>query len=182
MFTAAIVFSNIFTLPLYADLALFLAAYAVLGGDVVFKAAKNILKGKVFDENSLMSIATIGAFVTGEYPEAVAVMLFYQVGELFQEMAVRKSKKSIAVLMDIRPDTATVKRNKELLTVAPETVAAGETILVKPGEKIPLDGLVIEGESMLDTKALTGESVPRSIKTGDNVLSGCINQNGVLTI
>jgi len=167
---------------IFGELALYIAAYAILGGDVIFKAIKNILKGQVFDENFLMGIATVGAFIIGEYPEAVGVMLFYQVGELFQGMAVRKSKASIASLMDIRPDTATVKRNGELVTVAPDTVAIGETIMVRPGEKLPLDGVVIAGQSMLDTKALTGESVPRSVKPGDAALSGCINQNGVLTI
>jgi len=173
IFAAGIALDNFFV---------FVAAYVILGGDVVLRALKNIFRGQFFDENFLMSIATIGAFIIGEYPEAAGVMLFYQVGELFQEMAVHKSKKSIAGLMDIRPDTATVKRNGELLTVAPETVAIGETIVVRPGEKIPLDGIVLEGKSMLDTKALTGESVPRSIKPNDNALSGCINQNGVLTI
>jgi len=176
------VLSGVLTLPSYAEPALFVVSFAVLGGDVVFKAIKNLLKGRVFDENFLMSIATVGAFIIGEYPEAAGVMLFYQIGELFQDFAVRKSKKSIADLMDIRPDTATVKRNGELLTVAPETVTVGETIVVKPGEKIPLDGVVLEGRSMLDTKALTGEAVPRSVKPGDAALSGCINQNGLLTI
>ena len=129
-----------------------------------------------------MGVATIGAFIIGEIPEAVAVMLFYQVGEFFQSAAVRRSKKSIADLMDIRSDSATVKRSGELVTVAPETVAIGEPIVVRPGERIPLDGVVVEGQSMLDTKALTVESVPRSIKPGDTALSGCINQNGVLII
>jgi Cd2+/Zn2+-exporting ATPase len=134
---AAVILSHIFTPPLYVELSMFLAGYVILGGDVLFKAVKNILKGQVFDENFLMSVATIGAFIIGEYAEAAGVMLFYQVGELFQAAAVRKSKKSIASLMDIRPDTAAVKRNGELLTVAPETVAVGETIVVRPGEKIP---------------------------------------------
>ena len=136
----------------------------------------------MFDENFLMSLSTVGAFIIGEYPEAVAVMLFYQVGEFFQEMSVKRSRKSIADLMDIRPDAATVSRNGELTVVSPETVAVGEVIIVKPGEKIPLDGVILEGESMLDTKALTGESVPRSVHQGDEALSGCINQSGVLTI
>jgi Cd2+/Zn2+-exporting ATPase len=182
MTAAAVIISHVFTPPLYVELSLFLAGYVILGGDVLIKAIKNILKGQVFDENFLMSVATIGAFFIGEYAEAAGVMLFYQVGELFQASAVRKSKKSIASLMDIRPDTAAVKRNGELLTVAPETVAVGETIVVRPGEKIPMDGVVLEGCSMLDTRALTGESVPRSIKPGDAALSGCVNQNGVLTI
>lgn len=139
-------------------------------------------RGQVFDEHFLMSVSTIGAFAIGEYPEAVAVMLFYQVGEFFQSLAVKRSRKSISDLMDIRPDSATVKRNGVLQVVSPESVAVGEIIVVKPGEKIPLDGIVVDGESMLDTKALTGESVPRSIRKGDEALSGCINQSGLLTL
>lgn len=168
--------------PLPVELGFLIASYIILGYDVVLRALKNILKGRVFDENFLMTLSTVGAFAIGEYPEAVAVMLFYQIGELLQDLAVQRSRKSIADLMDIRPDAATVKRNGELLTVAPETVAVGEVIVVKPGEKIPLDGVVLDGESMLDTKALTGESVPRSVRKGDDALSGCINQSGVLTI
>ena len=163
-------------------LPLFVAAYVILGYDVVLSAVKNIIKGHVFDENFLMSLSSAGAFFIGEYPEAVAVMLFYQVGEFFQDLAVHRSRKSISGLMDIRPETATVKRDGQLLTVAPEDVAVGEWILVKPGEKIPLDGMVIVGDSMVDTRALTGESVPRSVHPMDEVLSGCINENGVLTI
>lgn len=136
----------------------------------------------MFDEHFLMSVSTIGAFAIGEYPEAVAVMLFYQVGEFFQSLAVKRSRKSISDLMDICPDSATVKRNGVLQVVSPESVAVGEIIVVKPGEKIPLDGIVVDGESMLDTKALTGESVPRSIRKGDEALSGCINQSGFLTL
>ena len=136
----------------------------------------------MFDEHFLMSVSTIGAFAIGEYPEAVAVMLFYQVGEFFQSLAVKRSRKSISDLMDICPDSATVKRNGVLQVVSPESVAVGEIIVVKPGEKIPLDGIVVDGESMLDTKALTGESVPRSIRKGDEALSGCINQSGLLTL
>jgi Cd2+/Zn2+-exporting ATPase len=136
----------------------------------------------VFDEHFLMSVSTIGAFAIGEYPEAVAVMLFYQVGEFFQSLAVKRSRKSISDLMDICPDSATVKRNGVLQVVSPESVAVGEIIVVKPGEKIPLDGIVVDGESMLDTKALTGESVPRSIRKRDEALSGCINQSGLLTL
>ena len=144
--------------------------------------SENITRGQVFDEHFLMSVSTIGAFAIGEYPEAVAVMLFYQVGEFFQSLAVKRSRKSISDLMDIRPDSATVKRNGVLQVVSPESVAVGEIIVVKPGEKIPLDGIVVDGESMLDTKALTGESVPRSIRKGDEALSGCINQSGLLTL
>ncbi len=161
---------------------LYIIAYLIVGLEIVWKAIKNIFRGKVFDEHFLMALATIGAFVIGEFPEAVAVMLFYQVGELFQDYAVDKSRKSISSLMDIRPDIAVVKRNGKLETVNPETVKIGEEIVVKPGEKIPLDGVVIEGESMVDTSALTGESLPREVKPQDEVLSGCINKNGLITI
>ena len=161
---------------------IYIICYLIVGLDIVIKAIRNIFRGKVFDENFLMTIATIGAFGIGEFPEAVAVMLFYQVGELFQSYAVDKSRKSIASLMDIRPDFANVKRNNEILKVNPNEVIIGETIIVKPGEKIPLDGKVIDGKSMIDTSALTGESIPREVKLGDEVLSGCINQNGLLTI
>ena len=150
--------------------------------EVLIKAVKNILKGEVFDENFLMSIATIGAFLIGEFPEAVAVMLFYQIGELFQDYAVNKSKKSIESLLNIKPDYANVKRNNKIIKVNPEDVNIGETIIVKLGERIPLDGIVLEGNSMIDTSALTGESVPKAAKTKDEVLSGSINQNGLLEI
>jgi Cd2+/Zn2+-exporting ATPase len=166
--------------PIY--LTILLIAYVILGGDVILKALKNIFKGKIFDENFLMSLSTVGAFVIGEYPEAVAVMLFYQIGEFFQEYAVNRSRRSITSLMDIRPDFANVKRMDSIVTVSPEEVKIGETILVKAGEKIPLDGVVIKGKSMLDTRALTGESVPKTVNVGDSVLSGCINQTGVLEI
>ncbi|MDR3164151.1 MAG: cadmium-translocating P-type ATPase [Synergistaceae bacterium] len=166
----------------FLELALLIAAYVVLGGEVALNAVRNVAKGRVFDENFLMSTASIGAFIIGEYPEAVAVMLFYQIGEMLQNAAVRRSKKSIADLMDIRPDSATVLRDGKLTVVAPETVAVGEVIVVKPGEKIPLDGMVIDGSSTLDTKALTGESAPRTISKSDAALSGCINRNGVLRI
>ena len=169
-------------LPTLAELAFLIVAYVILGWDVVWQAVKNITRGQVFDEHFLMSVSTIGAFAIGEYPEAVAVMLFYQVGEFFQSLAVKRSRKSISDLMDIRPDSATVKRNGVLQVVSPESVAVGEIIVVKPGEKIPLDSIVVDGESMLDTKALTGESVPRSIRKGDEALSGCINQSGLLTL
>ena len=169
-------------LPTLAELTFLIVAYVILGWDVVWQAVKNITRGQVFDEHFLMSVSTIGAFAIGEYPEAVAVMLFYQVGEFFQSLAVKRSRKSISDLMDIRPDSATVKRNGVLQVVSPESVAVGEIIVVKPGEKIPLDGIVVDGESMLDTKALTGESVPRSIRKGDEALSGCINQSGLLTL
>lgn len=161
---------------------IYIISYAIIGLEIVWKAIKNIIKGKVFDEHFLMTIATIGAFAIGEFPEAVAVMLFYQIGELFQSYAVNKSRKSIASLMDIRPDFANLKRNNQIIKVNPEEVKIGESIIVKPGEKIPLDGVIIEGSSMIDTSALTGESIPRQVKINDEVLSGCINQNGLLTI
>ena len=160
----------------------FLISYLIIGGEIVLKALKNIRRGQVFDENFLMSIATIGAFCLGEYAEGVAVMLFYQVGELFQSYAVSRSRRSIADLMDIRPDYANVMRDDLLVQVDPEEVAVGDTIVVKPGERIPLDGIITDGRSALDTSALTGESVPRDASVGDSVISGCINQTGKLTI
>ena len=169
-------FSNYLILPIL------IAAYLILGYDVLLKAFKNILKGRIFDENFLMTVSTLGAFVIGEYPEAVAVMLFYQIGEFFQSLAVKRSRKSISQLMDIRPDSANVKRSGKIIMVPPEDVEIGEAIVIKPGEKIPLDGVVTDGEAMINTTALTGESVPRKVKSGDSVLSGCINENGVLTV
>ncbi|MFL0246832.1 heavy metal translocating P-type ATPase [Candidatus Clostridium stratigraminis] len=166
-----------FKLPL-----LYLISYLLIGGEVILKAVKNIRKGQVFDENFLMSIATIGAFTIGQYPEGVAVMLFYEVGELFQDMAVDHSRKSITALMDIRPDFANLKVNEDIKKVSPEEVLVGDIIIVKPGEKVPLDGTVIEGNSMVDASALTGESVPKKVLAGDNVLGGVINKNGLLTI
>lgn len=161
---------------------LYIVAYLIVGYKVISKAIRNIFSGQVFDENFLMSIATIGAFATGEYLEAVLVMLLYQIGELFQSYAVGKSRKSITDLMDIRPDYANIEKNGKLEKVDPEEVSIGDQIIVKPGEKIPLDGIVEKGESMLDTSALTGESVPRKAMKGDTVLSGCINKNGILTV
>ena len=182
-FTAGLIFEHFTEVNAYLILTIFVLGYLILGGDVVLRAIKNILKGKVFDESFLIAIATIGAFVIGEYPEAVAVMLFYQVGEFFQDMAVGKSKKSIAALMDIRPDVANLQNTDgSTTTVSPETINIGETIIVKPGERVPLDGIVINGSAMLDTSALTGESVPRSANVSDTVLSGSVNQNGVLAI
>ncbi|MCI8331871.1 MAG: cadmium-translocating P-type ATPase [Clostridiales bacterium] len=162
-------------------LAVFLLAFAVVGIDVIWKAVRNLFQGHLFDENFLMSIATIGAFVIGEYPEGVAVMLFYQIGELFQSYAVDKSRRSIADLMDIRPDYAQVLRDGELIKVEPDEVEIGETIVVTAGERIPLDAEVIEGASTLDTAALTGESCPKEVQPGDVLLSGCINLTGKLT-
>lgn len=164
------------------ELAIFLVAYLIVGGEIVLRALKNITRGQIFDENFLMTIATVGAFAIGEFPEGVAVMLFYQVGELFQDIAVNRSRKSISSLMDIRPDFANLKTDGEIVKVSPEEVSVDDIIVVKPGEKVPLDGVVIEGKSMLDTSALTGESMPRNVEEGNDVLSGFINQNGVITV
>ncbi|KZL92051.1 heavy metal translocating P-type ATPase [Clostridium magnum] len=164
------------------ELMLYLISYMLVGGGVVLRALKNISRGQVFDENFLMGIATIGAFSIGQYPEGVAVMLFYQLGEMFQGIAVNRSRKSITALMDIRPDFANLKIGNDIKKVSPEEVSVGNIIIVKPGEKVPLDGNVIEGNSMIDTSALTGESVPREVGLGDNILSGSINKNGLLTI
>lgn len=169
-------------LPIWQELIIFLISYFIVGGEVLLRAVKNILKGQIFDENLLMTIATIGAFLIKEFPEGVAVMLFYQVGELFQDIAVDRSRKSISKLMDIRPDYANLKFADGLKKVSPDEVEIGDFIVVKPGEKIPLDGKVVEGSSFVDTTALTGESVLREIEVGSDVLSGFINQNGVLTI
>lgn len=164
------------------QLLLYLISYIIVGGDVLLKAIKNIFRGQVFDENFLMGIATVGAFLIGEYPEGVAVMLFYQIGEVFQSYAVDQSRKSIVGLMDIRPDYANVKRGNELVKMDPDEVKVNDVIVIKAGERIPLDGVVIEGNSMIDTSALTGESVPRELSIGSDVLSGCININGVLIV
>ncbi|UZQ48881.1 heavy metal translocating P-type ATPase [Clostridium kluyveri] len=179
---AFFIVGSILDLSFWPELIVFLISYIIVGGEIVLKALKNITRGQIFDENFLMSIATIGAFAIGEFPEGVAVMLFYQVGELFQDIAVNRSRKSIAALMDIRPDYANLKVGNEIKKVSPEEVSIGDIIVVKPGEKIPLDGKIIEGNSMVDTSALTGESVPREVEAGHDILSGCINKNGVLTI
>lgn len=166
----------------WARLAIYVTPYLVIGWDVLWKAVRNIAHGQVFDENFLMALATIGAFGTGEFPEAVAVMLFYQVGELFQSYAVDRSRRSIAQLMDIRPDYANIERDGALVQVDPDEVAIGETIVIKAGERIPLDGVVLDGKSAVDTAALTGESLPREVEPGDDVISGCINQTGLLRV
>jgi len=171
-----------FKMPNTVEFILYFTSYLLVGGEVLLKAGKNILRGQVFDENFLMGIATIGAFAIGEYPEGVAVMLFYQIGEFFQDLAVNRSRKSIASLMDIRPDYANLKVGSEEKKVSPEEVNVGDYIIVKPGEKVPLDGIVIEGTSMVDTSALTGESVPREVESGNSVLGGFINKNGLLTV
>lgn len=182
-FAAAVLLEKLVPgLPWYVLLAAFLVSYVIIGGDVVKKAVGNIGKGQVFDENFLMTIATVGAFFVGDYPEAVVVMLFYQVGELFQTYAVNRSRKNITELMDIRPDFANVRRNGAEEEVDPDEVAVGELIVVKPGERIPLDGVIIKGNSSLDTMALTGESVPREVLCGEEVISGCINLTGVLEV
>ncbi|MDR1311032.1 MAG: cadmium-translocating P-type ATPase [Burkholderiaceae bacterium] len=167
--------------PLLAR-AIFVASYLIPGAGILWRALKSVKRGLVFDENFLMGIATIGALAIGEYPEAVAVMLLYRTGEYFQDKAVNRSRKSITNLMGIRPDFARVKQGNDFVNITPDSVKVGDTILVKPGERIPLDGIVLEGISTLDTTALTGESVPRKVKTSDTALSGCINQSGVLLI
>lgn len=164
------------------NFAVFLVPYLVIGWDIVYKAVRGIVNGQVFDENFLMTIATFGAFGVGEYSEAVAVMLFYQVGELFQSYAVSRSRQSIADLMDICPEYANLEKDGELVQTDPDDVEIGDIIVIKPGERIPLDGTVISGESMVDTSALTGESVPRRVETGSEIISGCINESGVLRV
>ena len=164
------------------SLILFVASYLLVGADILWRAVRTIASGQVFDENFLMSVATIGAFALGEYPEGTAVMLFYQIGELFQSLAVSKSRRSIAGLMDIRPDYANLQRDGQTVRVDPEEVVVGQQIVIRPGERVPLDGVVEEGASTLDTSALTGESAPRDVGPGDAVISGCINQTGLLTV
>lgn len=168
--------------PEWLVFSAFLLSYAITGGSIILRSLKNISRGQIFDENFLMAIATVGAFLIGEYPEGAAVMLFYQIGELFQDAAVDKSRRSITALMDIRPDYANLKSGNELVKVSPDDVAIGDIIVIKPGERVPLDGRIREGASMVDTSPLTGESVPRELTAGDEVLSGSINKNGVLTV
>lgn len=164
------------------EFGLYFTSYLLIGGEVLVNAIKNMIRGQLFDENFLMSVATIGAFAIKEYPEGVAVMLFYQIGEFFQDLAVNRSRKSITALMDIRPDFAHLKSGDEITKVSPEEVTIGDTILIKPGEKVPLDGIITDGSSTLDTSALTGESLPRDVDKGDEILSGSINKNGLLTV
>lgn len=180
--TAFILFlsGNLLPVPSVITFALFFVSYLIVGVPVLMKAGRNILKGQVFDENFLMSLATIGAFLIGEYPEGVAVMIFYQIGELFEKVAVGKSRQSISDLMDICPDIAHVERDGEIEDIDPEEACLDDIIIIRPGEKVPLDGVVIEGNSSLDTSALTGESVPRTISAGDSILSGTINLNGLI--
>ena len=181
---AIVVFALAFVpvIPELLKVCLFFAAYLIAGGDVLLTALKNILKGDFFDENFLMGVATLGAFAIKEYPEAVMVMILYQIGEYFQHRAVEKSRKSVTELMDIRPDYANIEENGGLVKKSPEDVKIGDVIVVAAGEKIPLDGVVIEGEASMDTSALTGESVPRKITTGDDAVSGCINTNGLIKV
>ena len=184
LITGAILFviGMVFPFSQPVEFALFLISYLLVGGEVVLRAIKNIAKGQVFDENFLMSVATVGAFAIGDFAEGVAVMLFYQVGEFFQNLAVNRSRKSISALMDIRPDYANLKIGGEVKKVSPEEVGIGDLILVRPGEKVPLDGRVIEGTSSVDTAALTGESLPRDVEPGTELLSGSVNKNGLLTV
>ena len=181
---SAIIFGITMLLPVPKEIKLigYLLAYLCVGGEILIKAGKNIRNGQVFDENFLMAIATLGAFILGEYAEGIAVILFYQVGELFQSYAVSQSRNSITELMNLSPDTAVVIRDGKEEVVDPEEVAIGENVIIRPGEKVPLDGIVIEGTSTLDTKALTGEPVPRKIEAGDNIISGCINLTSPLTV
>jgi len=169
-------------LPFWVEFGMFFVSYVLVGGEVVLKAVRNISRGQVFDENFLMSVATIGAFAIKQFPEGVAVMLFYQVGEFFQSMAVNSSRKSISALMDIRPDYANLKVGEDINRVSPEEISVGDIIIIKPGEKVPLDGKIVEGTSMLDTSAITGESVPREVEPGNEILSGTININGLVTV
>ena len=186
----AVMLAALYFLPVtgWPRLALYLAAYLVIGYDILKKAGQGILNGRVFDENFLMAVATVGAFAlaiyekSGDYNEAIAVMLFYQIGELFQSYAVGKSRKNISALMDIRPDYANVERDGQLVQVDPNEVAVGTVIVVQPGEKVPIDGVVVEGSSTLNTSALTGESLPRDACEGDEIISGCINMTGLLKI
>ena len=182
LFLAALIIDHTLHPSMWIVLPIFAAAYLVVGWDILWKAIRNISHGQIFDENFLMAIASLGAFAMQEFDESVAVMLLYQIGELFQSYAVNKSRNAISSLVELRPDVATVERNGELLEVDPDEVAVSETIVVKTGERIPLDGIILEGTSTLDTAALTGESLPRSVTVGDEALSGCINQSGLLKI
>ncbi|MBQ3865538.1 MAG: heavy metal translocating P-type ATPase, partial [Clostridia bacterium] len=166
----------------WLTLLLYLPAYALAGYEVVWKALRGLFRGRVFDENFLMTLATVGAVATGEYSEAVAVMVLYQIGEFLQDLAVSKSRRSVTELMDIRPDSAHLLKDGREMTVKPEDVPVGSLIVIRPGEKVPLDGEVVEGRSFLDTTALTGESVPREILAGQKITSGCVNMRGVLTV
>ncbi|MBR4827814.1 MAG: heavy metal translocating P-type ATPase, partial [Oscillospiraceae bacterium] len=179
---AALLLEKMSSVPQWASICVFLFAYLAAGADVLLKAFSGIRSGEIFDENFLMAVATVGAILLGDYREAVSVMLFYQIGELFQSLAVSRSRKNITELMDIRPDTANLETEDGILTVDPEEVAEGSVIIVRTGEKIPIDGTVIEGSGVLNTAALTGESRPRSVSEGDDVISGCVNNGSLLRI
>ena len=189
MLIAAYITDNSLDLPLWGSLLIYLAPYLLAGYDVILEAGEHIFHGQVFNEDFLMCVATVGALFIGflpgaqpEFPEAVFVMLFFQVGELLEEVAEGRNRRSISQLMDIRPDSANVERDGAVVTVSPEEVAVGETIVVRPGEKIPVDGVVIEGASSLNTVALTGESAPRDVGPEDGIVSGCVNLSGVLRV
>lgn len=182
LFAAVWAVTALISLPPWGEFLLYLLPYTLIGWDILWKAIRNIKNGQVFDENFLMALATVGAFGCGEYREGVAVMLFYQVGELFQSVAVSRSRASIAQLMDIRPDSANVERDGQVITVDPEEVAVDEIIVIRAGERVPLDGTVVEGASSMDTAALTGESMPRDVAAGDEVVSGCVNLSGLLRV
>ncbi len=181
LFVAGLV-SHFLKAPLYVQLPLFLLCYLILAYDVIFSAVRGLFRGQFFGESLLMTISSVGAFVLGEYPEGAAVMLFYQLGEFLTDLALDRSQDSIRAILDIRPDTANVQRGDAIETVSPASVAVGETIVVRPGERIPLDGVILSGASALDTRALTGESAPRSVHEGETVLSGCIALDGMLTV
>lgn len=182
IFVVTVAICKLFSLPVWAELLLYLIPYFFSGHKILLTAGKNILRGQIFDEKFLMALATVGALIIGEYPEAVFVMLFFRVGELFEKVAVGNSRRNIAALMDIRPDRANVERAGEVLTLSPEEVSVGEVIVVRPGERIPLDGEIVEGSSSLDRSALTGESLPVDVTAGESVASGCINQSGLLRV
>ena len=182
LYLAIILASKLVAIPWYLELVLFLVPYFIIGHDVLRKAVLGIVHGEVFDENFLMAVATVGALCLGEFSESVAVMLFYQIGELFQSYAVGKSRKNISDLMDIRPDYANIERSGKIEQVAPESIEVGTVIVVQPGEKVPIDGIVIRGETSLNTSALTGESLPKNVAPGENVTSGCINLTGVIYV
>jgi len=172
----------LFKLSFWGELSLFLLSYIIIARDIVWKAIRNVFHGRVFDENFLLTVATLGAFAIEKFPEAVAVMLFFKVGELFQDIALNRSRKSIKSLMEIRPDYANLKIDGETKKVDPDEVNVSDVIMVKPGERVPLDGIVLDGSSLVDTSALTGESVPRKVKAKDEILSGMINKTGLLTV
>lgn len=180
VFAVAMIISNAIALPQWGELALFGAAYIILGANVLAAAAKNIARGKIFDENFLMTVATIGAFVLGDYAEGAAVMLFYLIGETLSDLAVEKSRRSITELMDLRPDYANIERGGAIERVSPESLAIGDMIVIRPGEKVPLDSVLTEGTSTLDTSSLTGESLPRDVAAGSEILAGCINGAGLI--